>query len=103
MKLVARCDHAVQAAHVVNVLRAAGIRAEVRNTSLAGALGEIPWSECAPQVWVLDDLEHARARQIVDDLRRPPPTGAPWTCARCGEWSEVQFGECWRCGQLRPD
>jgi len=101
VKLLMRCDQAIQAAHLVNVLRAAGIRAESRNVTLAGALGEIPWLECAPQVWILDDLEWHRAQAILADLQQPP-FGAPWTCAACGQGSDAQFTECWRCGGLRP-
>jgi hypothetical protein len=100
MKLVARCDTALQAAHLANVLCASGIRAEVRNTTLQGALGDIPWLECAPQVWVLDALDASRAALLLDELRHAPPQ-AGWRCAGCGEWLEGQFAACWRCGADR--
>ena len=101
MKLVARADHPLQAAIWADTLRAAGIRCEVRNTVLSGALGEIPFLECAPQVWLLDDADEARAREILRQLREPP-AGTPWRCAGCGEESEPQFGTCWKCGATRP-
>ena len=100
MKLLLRCDHALQAEHYANVLRAAGIRCTVRNTSLAGAIGDIPFIECAPQVWLENRLDEARALALIDDLQRTPD-GPPWTCA-CGELIEPQFGVCWRCGAGRP-
>lgn len=100
MKLLARCDHALQAAHLANVLRAAGIRCEVRNTTLSGAIGDIPWLECAPQIWIVDDLDEARARQLLRDLRAPP-NGPEWVCPACGERLEAQFGQCWRCATPR--
>lgn len=100
MKLLMRCEHALAAAHVAGALRAAGIDCEVRNTTLSGAIGEIPFIECAPQIWIRDSLDEARARELVADLRRPVP-GDPWNCAQCGEVLEPQFGQCWKCGAAR--
>lgn len=101
MKLFMRCDHPVQAAHYANVLRAAGIRCEVRNTTLSGAIGDIPFLECAPQVWIDSWLDEPRARQLLAEIQQPVQ-GASWRCA-CGEEIEPQFGVCWSCGAVRPD
>jgi len=101
VKLVARADHPLQAAIWADTLRAAGIRCEVRNTTLSGAMGEIPFLECAPQLWVLDERDAARAGEVLEQLRRPV-TGAPWHCTECGEEGEPQFGTCWKCGAVRP-
>jgi hypothetical protein len=101
MKLLLRCDHGVQAEHYANVLRAAGIRCSVRNTTLAGAIGDIPFIECAPQVWIDSALDEARALELLSGLQRGVP-GPNWVCAQCGESSEPQFGACWRCAALRP-
>ena len=101
MKLLRRCDHVLQAAHFANALRAAGIRCEVRNTTLAGAIGDIPWLECSPQVWIHDALDEARALQLLSDLALP--TDAPaWQCSVCRETIEPQFGACWNCGAPAP-
>ena len=43
MKLLARADHLVLATIWAESLRAAGIRCELRNTMLSGAIGEIPF------------------------------------------------------------
>jgi len=101
VKLVARADHPLQAAIWADTLRAAGIGCEVRNTTLSGAMGEIPFLECAPQLWVLDERDEARAIDVLQQLRRPV-TGTPWRCTGCGEESEPQFGICWKCGMVRP-
>jgi hypothetical protein len=101
VKLIARADHPLQAAIWADTLRAAGIRCEVRNTVLAGALGEIPFLECAPQLWVPEGPDEVRAREILQQLRQPP-AGAAWRCGSCGEASEPQFGSCWNCGAARP-
>lgn len=57
MKLLRRADNLITAYHWANLLQAAGIRCEVRNTALTGALGDIPFLEAAPQLWVFNDLE----------------------------------------------
>lgn len=100
MKLLLRCEHALAAAHLAAALRAAGIDCEVRNTTLAGALGEIPFLECAPQIWLRHALDEARARELLAQLRLPS-SGEPWTCRACGEVLEPQFGQCWKCGADR--
>jgi hypothetical protein len=100
MKLLTRCDQGLQAAHFVNVLRAAGIACEVRNTSLSGAIGNIPWLECAPQVWIARDSDEDRARHLLHELMQPAG-GQTWHCPRCGEDLEPQFAACWSCGASR--
>lgn len=101
MKLLSRADNLVLGSIWADTLRAAGIRCELRNTTLSGAIGEIPFLECAPQVWV-NPRDEERARAILSELRRPPH-GAPWFCSSCGESSEAQFGSCWKCEAARPD
>lgn len=100
MKLLLRCDHPLQAAHFANVLRAAGIRCEVRNTTLSGAMGDIPWLECAPQVWIDDALQADRALALLREVQAAAH-GPHWHCNACGEELEPQFGQCWRCGTAR--
>jgi len=102
MKLLMRCEHAIAAAHYAGALRAAGIDCEVRNTTLSGALGEIPFLECAPQVWIRNALDEARARELITQLRSPV-AGDPWICEKCGEVLEPQFSQCWNCGAGRPE
>jgi rubrerythrin len=102
MKLLMRCEHAIAAAHYAGALRAAGIDCEVRNTTLSGALGEIPFLECAPQVWIRNALDEARARELITQLRSPV-AGDPWICEECGEVLEPQFSQCWNCGAGRQE
>jgi len=100
MKLLARADHLVLATIWAESLRAAGIRCELRNTMLSGAIGEIPFLECAPQLWIEHAHDEPRALEILRQLQRPPQ-GPQWYCTDCGEPLEPQFGACWRCGAAR--
>jgi hypothetical protein len=101
MKLLARADNLMLGTIWVESLRAAGVGCQLRNTTLGGAIGEIPFLECAPQLWIDNDADEARARTILQQLQRPQ-RGPAWHCAQCGEQSEAQFGACWQCGAVRP-
>ena len=83
-------------AHARNVLIAAGIRSELRNQYLAGALGDLPMMETWPQLYV-DDVDEIHAQRALQRASAVA-VGSPWTCSRCGEDLEPQFTQCWRCG-----
>ncbi|WP_445156697.1 putative signal transducing protein [Halomonas sp. E14] len=93
--------NALLVSHVRNVLAAAGIPVSLRNMVLGGGAGELPLSECEPEVWVaVHDRERAEAL-IHASLTGAP--GAPdWHCPGCGEVLEGTFDACWRCGTTRP-
>jgi len=103
-KLLTRRSTLLEAQHCANLLESAGIRTQVRNSYLAGALGEIPQVEAWPQVWIPEAQDSqaalARLREASADLAGHAPS---WTCAGCGERIEPQFAACWRCGRARPD
>jgi len=101
MKLLVRADNLMVGTIWADTLRAAGLRCELRNTTLSGALGEIPFLECAPQLWV-NERDEDQARQILSELDSPLRR-SPWRCARCDETCEAQFGSCWKCGATRPE
>ena len=87
--------------HLKNLLEAEGIRCQIRNELLSRLAGEIPFTECAPELWLLDERDLERARQVVADFGRGTVARPPWQCPGCGEALEGQFSACWRCGALR--
>jgi ribosomal protein L40E len=94
---VYRAASILQVAHARNVLITAGIRCELRNQYLAGAMGDLPMMETWPQLYV-DDVDE---RYALSALARAAKaiSGAPWICRGCGEELEPQFTQCWRCGR----
>ena len=98
MKRVFSSHNLVLAHHSRNLLEAEGIETELRNQMLSSAMGELPPAECQAEVWLVKDADEARA---FDVLRRPAPAGPAWTCADCGERSDFQFTQCWKCGALK--
>ena len=83
-----------------NVLEQHGIRCWLKGQYLSAGVGDIPPIECWPQICV-EDEDVAEATRIVDEALAEKAT-VPWKCASCGEESEGQFTECWKCGNSRP-
>ena len=99
MKLVYSAESVVQVAHLRNLLENVGIRCELRNYHLGSAIGEIPVVEGWPQLWAIDEAEHAHAERVVAaELAGIHQSGTPWQCPGCRERLEPQFTSCWRCG-----
>lgn len=103
MKRVYAAESLVQVMHVRNLLQSEGVLAQLRNERLGGAVGEIPFLEAWPELWV-DELDFNRARELIEtELHSRGGTLPAWTCGGCGEHVEGQFTECWQCGHARPE
>jgi len=89
--------------HWRNLLESVGVRAEVRNDLLSSAMGELPPVECQAELWILNDEDAERAERILRDGGTAQDGRSAWRCGACGELSEPQFTQCWRCGALRGD
>ena len=74
-----------------------------RNEHLGSIVGEIPFQEVWPELWVRNDLDYDRALQLLDraTLEAESP-GTPWRCPSCGTEVEGQFAACWNCGRAPP-
>ena len=99
MRKVYTAESPIQVAHLRNVLESAGIACEVRNDRLLGALGERPFVECWPELWVKRPGDELLARGLIENTLRAAQSGAAWQCEVCGERIEPQFTECWRCAK----
>lgn len=82
---------------VLELLRAAGIEARVFNENAQGGLGEIPFTHAYPELWVLDEADLVRARQVIAEYERSS-VGRDVVCAACGEQNPDSFQICWHCG-----
>jgi len=86
-------------AHFKNVLEQHGIECVIKNRELGGGIGDLPVFDAAPELWVLDTEQAARAAALLRESVRPAAGGAPWRCAACGEENEPQFAACWSCAR----
>ena len=101
MKRLMRSASVGEIGLVRGLVERAGIKCITKNEQLAGALGEIPFLECEPELWVVHDEDLERAQQILAAHNAPAESRAQWRCDHCGELNEGQFGACWQCGN--PD
>ncbi|MEL7296376.1 MAG: DUF2007 domain-containing protein [Pseudomonadota bacterium] len=100
MKKVFSADNLVTVAHYRNVLEAEGIATEIRNQNLGGVLGEVPFTEVWPQLWVKHALDEPRARELIATVQATPEAGDPWICRHCQASNESHFAACWQCGAV---
>ena len=99
MKKVTSADSLVTINHFRNLLMSEGIRAFLKNEHFSSIMGEVPFQEVWPELWVENDLDYDRALQLINSAKigeESPST--PWTCGRCAEENEGQFAACWKCG-----
>ena len=98
MKKVTSADSLITINHYKNILISEGIPAFLRNEHLGGIIGEMPFQEVWPELWVENDLDYDRAKQLISAstiIEESPTT--PWRCSNCGEENEGQFAACWAC------
>ncbi|PLY02985.1 MAG: DUF2007 domain-containing protein [Desulfuromonas sp.] len=76
-----------------------GIECLLRNEQLFSGLGEIPFVECYPELWVVDAEMFPRAQSLLRQYMADAPEKLPeWHCPGCGEQIEGHFNACWNCG-----
>ena len=97
MKKLTTSESLITINHYKNLLTAEGIPAEIRNEHLGSIVGEMPFVETWPELWVINDLDFDRATQLIASVEKEGPT-TPWKCRKCGEENEGQFAACWNCG-----
>ncbi len=85
-------------AHIVaGVLAEHGIRVRILNANASGAIGELPVDSAAPQLWIDNAADEARARAVIEAFLRPQ-SGPARACRGCGEENPPAFETCWNCG-----
>ena len=102
MKKIFSSDDPVLCGYLKGIVLNAGIDCVLRNEHLPAGAGNIPYTECWPELWVIEDADKARGEQLVAAiLASQASADVNWTCASCGELSEAQFTACWKCGAER--
>jgi hypothetical protein len=86
-----------------SLLESHGIKTFIRNQYGSSVMGEVPFVEVVPQLFVLEEKDVARARQLLQlDLPVDNP-GQSWICPECGVDVEGNFSRCWKCGVGRDE
>ena len=98
MKRLITHESLAHVGHLKNVLEQSGIACVIRNDQLSGGLGEIPFLDCLPELWVLRDQDLERAEALLAATQQTSEQRGDWRCGECNEINEGQFAVCWQCG-----
>jgi len=99
MKRIHTSKDPLMISHLKNVLATFGIKCVMKKMDLISAAGQLPPTECWPELWVMDDDKAARARAVLKKILAPlSSVKKAWFCKNCDEKIEGQFSECWNCG-----
>ncbi len=75
----------------------------LKNEFTSGAMGELPWHEVMPEIWLLDDAWEPKASELIDKLvantniDEEKVCAQLWQCPHCQEMNEPEFAVCWHC------
>ncbi|MCP5090153.1 MAG: DUF2007 domain-containing protein, partial [Gammaproteobacteria bacterium] len=65
MKKLTSADSLITINHFKNLLAAEGIPTQIRNEYLGSIMGEMPFVETWPELWVVNDLDFDRATELI--------------------------------------
>ena len=87
---------------VQSLLESHGIKTFLKNQFGFGGTGELPFLETVPQLYVLDDNEVDRARELIKAEAEGTTEREHWQCNHCNEDNDGGFSHCWKCSAERP-
>lgn len=93
----------IDAQLAADLLDSLGIRTHIFNVNAVGAMGEVPFMNAQPEVWVQDDAQANRAREVLTHHATSIPGEDERHCPHCTEANPAHFLTCWHCGGALPD
>ena len=90
--------------HYQSVLQSNGIDTFMKNQFGTSGAGELPFVEVVPQLWVLNENDAGRAKELIEELHddESGESMQAWDCPECGTPQEAAFTHCWKCSTPRP-
>ena len=86
-----------------NVVENAGIETMLQNEYAGGAIGELAPINAWLELWVANDSDYDKAKQLVDStFADDKENAATWQCSKCHEMNDAAFDFCWKCQQQQP-
>ena len=74
----------------------------IKNESLQTGLGELPFVESWPEVWLIQARDWDKAYQLLAGFISGETIGE-WSCPICGERNPDTFELCWVCAKVPTD
>ena len=85
-----------------SLLESNGIKTFIRNEFGSSVVGELPFVEVVPQLFVLEEKDLPKAKELLKLDLPTEHSGEEWSCPRCGMAVEGNFSQCWQCGATHP-
>ena len=85
-----------------SLLESHGIKTFIRNQYGSSVMGEVPFVEVVPQLFVLEQKDVQRALALLKPALAGTDSAGSWNCPECGADVEENFSHCWQCGSARP-
>jgi len=86
-----------------SLLESHGIKTFLKNQFGSSVVGELPFVEVVPQLYVLEAKDLDRALELLQIEQPAGPAGEDWICPDCGAEIDGNFSRCWNCGWASPD
>jgi hypothetical protein len=94
IKLFADFDVA-KVGQLQSVLEAEGIQTHLKN-QFGSTMGEIPFVDVVPELWILNDEDLIKAKKLINKLLADTEDPGPeWTCKKCDSVVDGVFARCW--------
>ena len=84
-----------------SLLESHGIRTYLKNEFGSSVVGELPFVEVIPQLFVLEEKDLERAKELLSAEVPSAQPGPDWTCPECGAEVDGHFAGCWKCGKAQ--
>ena len=84
-----------------SLLESHDIKTFIKNQYGSSVMGEVPFVEVVPELYVLAEKDVARAQQLLQLDLPVEESDEDWVCAECGVDVESTFARCWKCGTGR--
>lgn len=96
MKRLYQAGDLPEAYLVADLLRQEGVEVCIMNEHARGGMGDLPFTETYPEIWLVRERDVERAQQILGAYHNAR-TVAPVQCPKCREENPGNFETCWQC------
>ncbi|WP_154224320.1 DUF2007 domain-containing protein [Marinicella rhabdoformis] len=93
-------EHITELMPLKTALELENIDCFIKNEFNGGGLGEIPFTETWPELWIKNESDKAKALSIIESFSTTSEAMADWDCPECHERIEREFQLCWQCGHV---
>ncbi len=102
MNKLCRSTDAIEAQGIIDFLEANNIECQLMNNFLSGALGDIPFTDTGPEIWVSNETDLILAKQLLHQYFQTQKLNEinqdkTRLCPHCQETNPAHFATCWSC------